>query len=234
VMSGRTHDILQGHMLGNGYGKSPDTIGDKQEMPSGDSLESTAFEHLPLKGTSSSPPAPSALDKKNFLANHDGDSGAKANFGVAFDLYQGNDSGYSSINPVDDEDDAAKFVNIRVDHQPMSIIADVIRKNIMNSFLRALRPLPWIYEAEIIVLLAVGKFLDDQYGESTRPCLGSVITLSGSARVAQATSCRDYMKQNWPQTGQALLDTIQSAVNNGQSNMEGMTHWMSSSRTSLM
>lgn len=42
------------------------------------------------------------------------------------------------------------------------------------------------------------EFMREQYGDSSKTSLGSVITLSGSALCAQAVTCREYLQSNWP------------------------------------
>lgn len=57
-------------------------------------------------------------------------------------------------------------------------------------------------------------FLEDQFHDQKCPhlVLGSVITITGSAQHAQATTCLDYVRQNWAAHGSELLDAIQDAL----------------------
>lgn len=57
-------------------------------------------------------------------------------------------------------------------------------------------------------------FLEDQFHDQERPhsVLGSIITITGSAQHAQATTCLDYIRQNWAAHGSQILDTIQDAL----------------------
>lgn len=56
------------------------------------------------------------------------------------------------------------------------------------------------------------EFMMDQFNSSTDQSLGSAITLNGLALCAQATTCLDYVKHNWPLTGEKVLDALQAAV----------------------
>lgn len=57
-------------------------------------------------------------------------------------------------------------------------------------------------------------FLEDQFHDQERPhsVLGCVITITGSAQHAQATTCLDYVQQNWAAHGSGILDAIQDAL----------------------
>ena len=71
-------------------------------------------------------------------------------------------------------------------------------------------------------------FMEDQYRENDLPnsTLGLVMTLSGSAQHAQATTCSEYIRQNWPTHGSEVLDTLQNALNSPMhtSHSESGTH----------
>jgi hypothetical protein len=56
------------------------------------------------------------------------------------------------------------------------------------------------------------RFMEDQFGSSTNPLLGSILILSGSALCAQATTCVEYVRQNWLSAGEQLLDALQTAL----------------------
>jgi hypothetical protein len=51
--------------------------------------------------------------------------------------------------------------------------------------------------------------------------LESVITLTGSALFAQATTCAAYLKQNWPSTWEAVLSVLQRALSNENKTASG-------------
>lgn len=54
------------------------------------------------------------------------------------------------------------------------------------------------------------KYISEEFDPGQ--ALGPVLTLSGNATNAYATSCAEYMSWNWPKTGSAMLDAIQTAV----------------------
>ena len=58
-------------------------------------------------------------------------------------------------------------------------------------------------------------FMGDQFRDNDSPNrdLGRVITISGSARHAQAATCSDYLRQNWPTHGLKILGALQVALN---------------------
>ena len=57
-------------------------------------------------------------------------------------------------------------------------------------------------------------FMEDQFRDPESPTavLGSVITISGSAQHAQATTCSQYVIQNWTAYGSRVLDALQDAL----------------------
>jgi len=55
----------------------------------------------------------------------------------------------------------------------------------------------------------VEEFLKQQFEEGEKCSLGSVITLTGTARYAKASTVRDYLGRNWPTTGPRLLKLIE-------------------------
>ncbi|MCJ1383174.1 hypothetical protein MMC17_006287 [Xylographa soralifera] len=68
------------------------------------------------------------------------------------------------------------------------------------------------YEFEVYCDLL--SFMQRHYGEDCgSSTLGSVISLSGTARHAQATTTADYLESNWPKTGPLTLDALQGAMN---------------------
>lgn len=56
-------------------------------------------------------------------------------------------------------------------------------------------------------------FMDTQYVDNKDAQLGSVITLSGTAQYAQATTCSEYAEHNWPSRGSRVIKAFQSAIN---------------------
>ncbi|MCJ1405071.1 hypothetical protein MMC11_008297 [Xylographa trunciseda] len=70
------------------------------------------------------------------------------------------------------------------------------------------------YPCEFEVHCDLLSFMQRHFGEdSGSSTLGSVISLSGSARKAQATTAAEYLKSHWSETGQLTLDALQCAFN---------------------
>jgi hypothetical protein len=67
-------------------------------------------------------------------------------------------------------------------------------------------------KAKFHVPLEAEEFLKQQFKEGDGCSLGSVITLTGSARYAQACTVRDYLSRNWPTTGPRLLKLIEELI----------------------
>jgi len=67
------------------------------------------------------------------------------------------------------------------------------------------------YEARFYVTWGVEEFLHSQYGQKV-PQVGSLVALTGSALRAQATTCEEYMRATWPNTGLFFLSTLQSLL----------------------
>ena len=59
------------------------------------------------------------------------------------------------------------------------------------------------------------SFIKNQYRDNEYPntALGSVITIIGSVQHAQATTCAEYVKQNWAAHGSKILEALQDALN---------------------
>lgn len=53
-----------------------------------------------------------------------------------------------------------------------------------------------------------------QFDGKDQAAIGSVITLSGLAQCAQATTCSEYIKLVWPLYGSQILDVFQVALQN--------------------
>jgi hypothetical protein len=66
------------------------------------------------------------------------------------------------------------------------------------------------------------KFWAEQCECGSSKALASVIVLTGSAIDAQATTVEEYMKQNWPDTGSAVLRALQGFVEDGSAVSEGI------------
>jgi hypothetical protein len=55
-------------------------------------------------------------------------------------------------------------------------------------------------------------FIREQY-DNQPISIGSIITLSGSAIAAQATTCQQYIEANWPFNGSTVLNLLENASN---------------------
>lgn len=54
-------------------------------------------------------------------------------------------------------------------------------------------------------------FISAQYG-TEHPAIGSVLVLTGSAVRAQATTCEEYLRTNWPKTGSIFLQIVEGLL----------------------
>ena len=70
------------------------------------------------------------------------------------------------------------------------------------------------YRASLKMQWDVLGFMEDQFRDSDVPntALGSVVIISGSSKHSQATSCKEYIAQNWPAHGLEILDALQDAL----------------------
>ena len=90
-----------------------------------------------------------------------------------------------------------------------------------------------LHNALLKVKWDVLAFMKDQFHENEYPntALGSVVTISGSVQHAQATTCEEYVKQNWAAYGSRILEALQDALNNpkhtSQANID--TSWVDKS-----
>ena len=68
--------------------------------------------------------------------------------------------------------------------------------------------------ASVTMQWDVLNFMESQYhgNDSPNKSIGAVITISGSALHAQAATCSEYVRQNWPSHGLEVLNAIQDAV----------------------
>jgi hypothetical protein len=64
--------------------------------------------------------------------------------------------------------------------------------------------------AQFLAKWDVMGFMRSQY--SKLPSVASIVVLTGSALYAQATTCSDYVRTNWPTTGSIVLDLIDKAL----------------------
>jgi hypothetical protein len=78
-------------------------------------------------------------------------------------------------------------------------------------------------KARFHVPLEAEVFLKQQFKESDGCSLGSVITLTGTARDAQASTVRDYLGWKWPTTGPRLLKLIEELIAAGWDTSKGFS-----------
>ena len=88
-------------------------------------------------------------------------------------------------------------------------------ENIRNavSTVVGLQSLPLQYEAQLHVDWDIFAFMHSQYGNIVP--VASVVVLTGSALYAQATTCGEYVRKNWPTTGPVFLDLLETALREG-------------------
>jgi hypothetical protein len=60
--------------------------------------------------------------------------------------------------------------------------------------------------------------------DKTAHRVGTVVTLSGSALYAHATTCSEYMMKNWPFGALLLLDVLQNAIGSSIHHAKGMAY----------
>ncbi|CAD6592140.1 MAG: hypothetical protein ASARMPREDX12_005851 [Alectoria sarmentosa] len=65
-------------------------------------------------------------------------------------------------------------------------------------------------------------FMKSQYPDNDRVNLGSVITLSGTVQIAQATTCSEYALQTWPLQGMKVVTAFQSAIDSREKKAQVM------------
>lgn len=65
-------------------------------------------------------------------------------------------------------------------------------------------------------------FMKSQYPDNDYANLGSVITLSGTVLIAQATTCSEYAQQTWPMQGSKVVMAFQSAIENREKKARGL------------
>ena len=80
---------------------------------------------------------------------------------------------------------------------------------------------PRAFKASITMQWDLLAFMETQYVDNKDVRLGSVITLSGTAQYAQATTCSEYAKYNWPSRGLRVIKAFQSAIDVRNSTSQG-------------
>ena len=93
----------------------------------------------------------------------------------------------------------------------MDLITSEVASGFSSRASKASLTMPWD-------LLA---FMDTQYVDNKDAYLGSVITLSGTAQYAQATTCSQYVEHNWPLRGLRVIKAFQSAIDMHKSTNQG-------------
>ncbi|KAH8752308.1 hypothetical protein F5882DRAFT_339809 [Hyaloscypha sp. PMI_1271] len=122
-----------------------------------------------------------------------------------------NQSPNELANPSEGE---PKQKKARLDYPPLESSRDT-KKSLDMSVLKA--------KAKFHVPLQVEEFLKQQFKESDECSLGSVITLTGTAQYAQASTVRDYLGRNWPTTGPRLLKLIEELIAAGWDTSKGFS-----------
>ncbi|RDW58641.1 hypothetical protein BP6252_13117 [Coleophoma cylindrospora] len=69
-----------------------------------------------------------------------------------------------------------------------------------------------IYKATFEIDCCLGIFLNHQYSAELSIKLGEVLVLVGSEVDAQLATCRDYVSQTWPYSGEELLQLLENMV----------------------
>ncbi|KAF1950615.1 hypothetical protein CC80DRAFT_482470 [Byssothecium circinans] len=67
------------------------------------------------------------------------------------------------------------------------------------------------FEAKLNVNWDLAGYMSSQYGQKPTS-LASVVTVTGSALYAQATTCAEYMAATWPRTATFLIDVLDEAL----------------------
>ena len=67
----------------------------------------------------------------------------------------------------------------------------------------------------------VAFLVEQDYDQPSDSEIGQAVTITGSRSDAQALSCREYMKQTWPRTGDRILRLLQSLLPSRQSSGGG-------------
>lgn len=71
----------------------------------------------------------------------------------------------------------------------------------------------WASGASLNMHWELLDFIENQYVSNEDAKLGSMITLSGTVRKAQATTCSEYVRYHWPSQGSTVISALQSAIN---------------------
>lgn len=80
-----------------------------------------------------------------------------------------------------------------------------------------------VHTAVFLVEWSLPSFMMSQYDEDV-PQIGSVVTLSGSALYAQATTCLEYAKTVWPSSGSDFVAAMEAMLRNAE---DGRRKWYS-------
>ena len=56
---------------------------------------------------------------------------------------------------------------------------------------------------------------EQEYGEEPSRAIETAITLTGSAKDAQALTCAQYMYQTWPSTGGHIIEVVKDVIRDG-------------------
>ena len=93
-------------------------------------------------------------------------------------------------------------------HDRLAVIKDQVLKTVAVDRLGR-------YSASLQIEWGVVAFMEDQFPDDdfSNTMLGHVVTISGSVQHAQATTCSEYIRQNWPAHGSTILKALQDALN---------------------
>ncbi|KAI0539656.1 hypothetical protein GGR58DRAFT_512195 [Xylaria digitata] len=67
------------------------------------------------------------------------------------------------------------------------------------------------------------EFFESQF-EGRIPQIGALVTLTGSAFYAQAATCKEYLKHNWPATWEPFLSALQSTIDTKTTSSSTFNH----------
>ncbi len=111
------------------------------------------------------------------------------------------------------------------DHSPNSFFYDLrskVRKILRLEMPRSDR-VPGDISASIVVNWDFHRFLRLQFKEQ-RPKVDTVLTLTGTARHAQATTCGAYAEATWPASGPLLSALLQNILESGDELISQLRH----------
>ena len=105
------------------------------------------------------------------------------------------------------------FPDSKSHHSTKNMLA-VIESQVLGTLLSSEAGQYGQYSASLEIQWDILGFMRDQFPDKDFPNtdLSLVVTISGSAEHAQATSCSEYIRQYWPIQGSRVLDALQRAL----------------------